>query len=114
MKIKYVADDGTQFDTEKECVVHEDKSELIEHIKNNITTSYSVVFDANVIQYEDVAEYIVNHVLSTLGNPVISSYSERPISSAKPIFKPTIIDPNLIGIRDKQKDLFAVEDLNNI
>ena len=98
MKIKYFADDGTEFDNNEECLAYENKNALINHIKENITTSYSAVLDTNVIQYEDVEKYIIDNYNYLWG--ILYSMNRLGASKIGNPNIPTIFSPDVVGIRD--------------
>ena len=61
MKIKYIANDGTQFDTAQECLNHE-QWDLSVHISKHCETTFEDDFNCGVISEIDVKEYIIAYI----------------------------------------------------
>lgn len=61
MKIAYVAEDGTQFNSEFECLEHESHTTLYGHIKNNIGRKYDDDVGFSIIEPENVEQYIAEN-----------------------------------------------------
>ena len=62
MKISYVAEDGTQFNSESECLEHESDTTLYGHVNENCSRTYNDDAGFGVIEPEDVVAYIVTHI----------------------------------------------------
>jgi hypothetical protein len=62
MKIAYIAEDGTQFSSEDECLVHESGTTLDGHVLAFCGKTYKHNFGCSVIEVDDVASYIFTHI----------------------------------------------------
>lgn len=81
MKLHYVADDGQVFDTQQECLDHENKPALVSAIQDlfeNVTEpdsqEVSGNYNHNVYYSETISIFIINHINKInkiLNNPTV-------------------------------------------
>lgn len=62
MKISYVAEDGTSFDSEQECLEHESDTTLYGHVNKNCPLTYNDDVGFSFIEPNDVVAYILMHI----------------------------------------------------
>lgn len=68
MKIKYVADDGEQFDCEEECIYYEALCDLESKLKK-------LTIPAHDYEKDDVIKFIVNNIDEVV--EIIKEYSDK-------------------------------------
>lgn len=57
----WVADDGSQFTTEYDCVKHEKASEFRNFVRENCGSDYDVEYDIEFITVDNVCQFLVQN-----------------------------------------------------
>lgn len=62
VKTIYQSDDGTNFDSEQECLDYENKNALLTHIMSNMSYTYNDDAGFSIIEETDIEAYIKTHI----------------------------------------------------
>lgn len=76
----YIADDGTRFFTESECILYEGKMSLKDHIAQNITVEFSDDANFSIITEKTVEEYIRKNI-SVINRLITAAYLKNMLAS---------------------------------
>ena len=61
-KTVYVSEDGTEFDDEKACRLHETSYTILDHVKDNCGFAFNEDANFSIIEDHHVADYVTEYI----------------------------------------------------